>query len=116
MPQSYGSDRLLSRISPSLFLEKAMTWFPSSWIERPRATPVCQVFFPRGSQYFRWIGTIVTECYSAAMKICDKCRGTMLPERAVDLDAGLAITVFACLNCGRRKAADQEPRPLTARH
>jgi len=40
----------------------------------------------------------------------------MLPERAVDLDAGLAITVFACLNCGRRKAADQEPRPLTARH
>jgi len=50
------------------------------------------------------------------MKTCDKCRGTMLPERAVDLDAGLAITVFACLNCGRRKAADQEPRPLTARH
>jgi len=40
----------------------------------------------------------------------------MLPERAVDLDAGLAITVFACLNCGRRKAADQEPRPLTARY
>jgi len=50
------------------------------------------------------------------MKICDKCRGTMLPERAVDLDAGLAINVFACLNCGRRKAADQEPRPITARH
>jgi len=40
----------------------------------------------------------------------------MLPERAVDLNAGLAIMVFACLNCGRRKAADQEPRPLTARH
>jgi hypothetical protein len=34
----------------------------------------------------------------------------------VDLNAGLAIMVFACLNCGRRKAADQEPRPLTARH
>ena len=50
------------------------------------------------------------------MKTCDKCRGAMLPERAVDLDAGLAITVFACLNCGRRKAADSEPRPLTARH
>ncbi|MBH0188435.1 MAG: hypothetical protein HP493_06155 [Nitrospira sp.] len=46
----------------------------------------------------------------------DKCHGAMLPERAVDLDAGLAITVFACLNCGRRKAADQEPRPITARH
>lgn len=50
------------------------------------------------------------------MKTCDKCRGAMLPERAVDLDAGLAITVFACLNCGRRKAAEQEPRPITARH
>jgi len=50
------------------------------------------------------------------MTICDKCRGAMLPERAVDLNAGLAITVFACLNCGRRKSADQEPRPITARH
>jgi len=40
----------------------------------------------------------------------------MLPERAVDLNAGLAITVFACLNCGRRKSAGQEPRPITARH
>ena len=52
----------------------------------------------------------------STMKTCDKCHGAMLPERAVDLDAGLAITVFACLNCGRRKAADQEPRPITARH
>jgi hypothetical protein len=40
----------------------------------------------------------------------------MLLERAVDFDAGLAITVFACLNCGRRKAAEAQPRPLTARH
>jgi len=40
----------------------------------------------------------------------------MLPERAVDLNAGLAITVLACLNCGRRKAADAEPRPITSRH
>jgi glutamyl-tRNA reductase len=36
-------------------------------------------------------------------------------ERAVDLNAGLVITVLACLNCGRRKALDQEPKPLTAR-
>ena len=36
--------------------------------------------------------------------------------RAVDLNAGLAITVLACLNCGRRKAADSEPRPITSRH
>jgi len=49
------------------------------------------------------------------MKTCDKCKGTMMLERAVDLDAGLAITVYACLNCGRRKAAEPEPRPLTAR-
>jgi DNA-directed RNA polymerase subunit M/transcription elongation factor TFIIS len=50
------------------------------------------------------------------MKTCDKCNGTMMTERAVDLDAGLAILVFACLNCGRRQAIDQEPRPITARH
>lgn len=67
-------------------------------------------------QYFRRIGFNFQGCYIAVMKTCDKCRGTMLPERAVDLDAGLAITVFACLNCGRRKAAEQEPRPITARH
>jgi hypothetical protein len=49
------------------------------------------------------------------MKACDKCKGTLMLERAVDLDAGLAITVYACLNCGRRKPAEPEPRPLTAR-
>jgi hypothetical protein len=48
------------------------------------------------------------------MKVCDKCQGTIRLERAVDMSAGLAITVFACLNCGRRKAAEAEPRPLTA--
>jgi hypothetical protein len=50
------------------------------------------------------------------MRTCDKCKGTMRLERAIDMDAGLAITVFACLNCGRRKDVDSEPRPLTARH
>ncbi|MBI5776466.1 MAG: hypothetical protein HY444_03660 [Nitrospirae bacterium] len=49
------------------------------------------------------------------MKACDKCKGTLMLERAVDLDAGLAIIVYACLNCGRRKPAEPEPRPLTAR-
>ncbi len=48
------------------------------------------------------------------MHTCDKCNGTMYLERAIDMDAGLVITVLACLNCGRRKAADAEPRPLTA--
>ena len=55
------------------------------------------------------------ECYGECMKTCDKCQGTMLLERAVDLNAGLVITVLACLNCGRRKAVETEPRPLTAR-
>jgi hypothetical protein len=54
-------------------------------------------------------------CYSTSMKACDKCKGTLMLERAVDLDAGPAITVYACLNCGRRKPAEPEPRPLTAR-
>lgn len=62
-----------------------------------------------------WL-TLCSGAKVPSMKTCDKCHGAMLPERAVDLDAGLAITVFACLNCGRRKAADQEPRPITARH
>lgn len=60
--------------------------------------------------------SLADQCYLAPMRTCDKCNGTMLLERAVDMDAGLAITVFACLNCGRRKAVDNEPRPLTARH
>lgn len=68
-------------------------------------------------QYFRRIGLPCPVVLKyPPMKTCDKCHGAMLLERAVDLDAGLAITVFACLNCGRRKAADQEPRPITARH
>ncbi len=54
-------------------------------------------------------------CYCMRMKACDKCKGTLRLERAVDLDAGLAIIVYACLNCGRRKPAEAEPRPLTAR-
>ena len=57
----------------------------------------------------------VCACYSGTMKACYKCKGTLIMERAVDLDAGLAITVYACLNCGRRKPAEPEPRPLTAR-
>lgn len=49
------------------------------------------------------------------MNTCDKCKGTMLLERAVDMDAGLVINVYACLNCGRRKSAEQEPRPITTK-
>jgi hypothetical protein len=49
------------------------------------------------------------------MKRCDKCKGTTYLERAVDLGSGLTITMTACLNCGRRKPADVEPKPITAR-
>lgn len=49
------------------------------------------------------------------MKPCEKCKGTMHLERAVDLSAGLTINFFACLNCGRRQAAEPEPRPLVSR-
>jgi hypothetical protein len=48
------------------------------------------------------------------MKICDKCKGMMRTERAVDLESGIAMNFYACLNCGRRKPADMGPRPLTA--
>ena len=46
------------------------------------------------------------------MKICEKCQGSMVMERAVDLEVGLSILYFACLNCGKRIQAEKEPRPL----
>ena len=46
------------------------------------------------------------------MKICEKCQGSMVMERAVDLEVGLSILYFACLNCGKRQQAEKEPRPL----
>jgi hypothetical protein len=46
------------------------------------------------------------------MKICEKCQGSMVIERAVDLEVGLSILYFACLNCGKRIQAEKEPRPL----
>ena len=47
-----------------------------------------------------------------AMKVCDKCHGSMILERAVDLEVGLKIMFYACLNCGRRVQAEKEPHPL----
>lgn len=58
--------------------------------------------------------TVARGCYLDPMTRCDKCKGSMFLERAVDLNAGLAIAVFVCLNCGRRRDAESEPRPLTA--
>ncbi len=46
------------------------------------------------------------------MKICEKCQGSMVMERAVDLEVGLSILYFACLNCGKRIQAEKEPQPL----
>ncbi len=46
------------------------------------------------------------------MRICQKCQGSMVMERAVDLEVGLSILYFACLNCGKRQQAEKEPRPL----
>ena len=46
------------------------------------------------------------------MKICEKCQGSRVTERAVDLEVGLSILYFACLNCGKRLQAEKEPRPL----
>lgn len=84
--------------------------FPKGPLERPERRSIAHQH-----QYFRWMFGVQSQCYCVVMQTCDKCRGTMVPERAVDLDAGLAITVYACLNCGRRKMVDPEPRPLTSR-
>mgnify|MGYP003950085393 CR=1 FL=1 len=71
--------------------------------------------FSSDKRGFRLIAPHYTACYAENMNTCDKCQGTMLYERAVDLNAGLVITVLACLNCGRRRPVEQQPRPITAR-
>ncbi len=46
------------------------------------------------------------------MRSCEKCEGTMILDREVDMEAGMALMVFVCINCGRRKQAEQRPNPL----
>ncbi len=46
------------------------------------------------------------------MRSCEKCEGTMTLDREVDMEAGMALMVFVCINCGRRKQAEQAPNPL----
>lgn len=48
----------------------------------------------------------------AVMRSCEKCEGTMILDREVDMEAGMALMVFVCINCGRRKQAEQRPNPL----
>ena len=43
------------------------------------------------------------------MRVCEKCEGTMLLDREVDMEAGMTLMVFLCINCGRRKQAEQTP-------
>jgi len=46
------------------------------------------------------------------MKVCEKCHGSVVLERAIDLEVGLVILYYACLNCGKRVQAEKGPRPL----
>jgi predicted SprT family Zn-dependent metalloprotease len=43
---------------------------------------------------------------------CEKCQGTMLLDREVDMESGMSLLVFWCINCGLRKQAEQAPIPL----
>jgi len=46
------------------------------------------------------------------MQTCDKCDGTVLLDREIDMEAGMTLLVFLCINCGHRKQAEQTPSPL----
>lgn len=43
---------------------------------------------------------------------CEKCQGSMLLDREVDMESGLSLLVLVCINCGRRKQAERSPLPL----
>jgi len=45
--------------------------------------------------------------------VCEKCQGTLGVDREVDLLTGMALTVYRCINCGRRTLLEGDPRPLT---
>ena len=46
------------------------------------------------------------------MQSCEKCKGAMLLDREIDMESGLTLLVFLCINCGRRKQAESTPIPL----
>ncbi len=31
---------------------------------------------------------------------CEKCKGTLSPDREVDLLTGMSLVVYRCINCG----------------
>ena len=45
---------------------------------------------------------------------CWKCEGFLWPERAIDMQCGVSILLYVCVNCGRRWHAGDKPRPVTA--
>ncbi len=49
---------------------------------------------------------------SLHMYPCEKCHGSMLLDREVDMESGLSLLVLVCINCGRRKQAERTPLPL----
>lgn len=49
---------------------------------------------------------------SIHMYPCEKCQGSMLLDREVDMESGLSLLVLVCINCGRRKQAERAPLPL----
>jgi transcription elongation factor Elf1 len=50
--------------------------------------------------------------WSAQMYTCEKCQGSMLLDREVDMESGMSLLVLVCINCGRRKQAEPAPIPL----
>jgi DNA-directed RNA polymerase subunit M/transcription elongation factor TFIIS len=47
-----------------------------------------------------------------SMHTCEKCQGSMLLDREVDMESGMSLLVLVCINCGRRKQAEPAPIPL----
>ena len=45
--------------------------------------------------------------------VCEKCQGTLVQDREVDLLTGMVLNVNLCINCGRRTSLGQDPRPLS---
>jgi len=50
--------------------------------------------------------------WSIYMYTCEKCQGSMLLDREVDMESGMSLLVLVCINCGRRKQAERAPLPL----
>lgn len=45
--------------------------------------------------------------------VCDKCQGTLVPDREVDLLTGMVLMVNLCLNCGKRTSSGKTPKPIS---